>query len=81
MNLHLQVNHGINPILLHRYPYLVYAPEQWGDFVATEDHGIPVGRIADLFGQGKSLYDLAIEFDTTIEHVRDAIRFLEDTSQ
>lgn len=63
---------------LHRYPYLVHAPQQWGDFVATEDRGIPASTLGLEVLAGKTQEQVAAAFGTTVDHVRDAVRYLED---
>lgn len=75
---YLEVSHKPGSVQLHRYPYLVYAPEQHGDFIATEDKGIPVVKLAAAAADGRTHDDIAAEFGTTADHVKDAVRYVED---
>jgi hypothetical protein len=59
-----------------KYPLLVYAPMQWGDFVATEDCGASVRSIADDFSSGDGDVEAIAEaHGTTREHVVQALAF------
>jgi uncharacterized protein (DUF433 family) len=77
----LAVAHKPGAVLLHRYPLLVYAPGQHGDFVATEDNGTDARRIARRAAEVPDRDELAAEFGTTREHVRDALRWAEDNPE
>lgn len=73
------VLHKPGAVRLDDYPRLVYAPGQHGPGIRTEDNGTAVEDIATAAAETPSYDALAARFNTTVDHVADAIRYAIDT--
>lgn len=62
-------------VLLTDFPLLVYAPEQYGGYIRTEDNGTTVLAIAEAYVVNPNINAIATQFATSTAHVADAIRY------
>lgn len=67
--------HKPGAVRLDDYPHLVYAPEQHGRGIRLEDTGVAVADIAAAFAVTPSCEAVASQFNTTADHVAEAIRY------
>jgi hypothetical protein len=64
-----------NAIKLDAYPLLVFAPEQYGKGIRTEDNGTPVSDIAIAYSVNANAEAIAAQFATGVGHVLQAIQY------
>jgi uncharacterized protein (DUF433 family) len=62
-------------VRLDEFPLLVFAPEQFGLGIRTEDKGVSVAQIAEAFAVNPNANAIAAQFATTVDHIADAIRY------
>jgi uncharacterized protein (DUF433 family) len=67
--------HKPGAVRLDDYPRLVYAPGQHGPGIRTEDNGTPVEDVAGAVAETPDYAALAAKFQTTPEHVAEAVRY------
>ncbi len=66
---------------VHRFPGLVFAPDQWGPGVRCQSNGTSVAKICDLVkadGGAPTLDQIAARFDISKEEAADAIRYVHE---
>lgn len=66
---------------LTRYPYLVYAPAQWGPGIRTAAHGTPLDAIADAAAWVDlvpRIEGICRGLDLTWDELFDALRYARD---
>lgn len=70
-----RVLHKPGAVRLDDYPLLVYAPDQYGPGICTEDNGTPVADICHALAETPDLDALAERLGTTPAHVRQAVAY------
>jgi uncharacterized protein (DUF433 family) len=73
------VLHKPGAVRLDGYPRLVFAPMEHGPGIRTEDNGTPVADIAAAVAETPDYEALAAKFQTTPEHVAEAVRYAVET--
>jgi hypothetical protein len=69
------VLHKPGAVLLTGYPLLVYAPNQYGTGIRTENNGTPVADIAAEVAVNPDYNTVAAKFGVTVDHVAQAVDF------
>ncbi len=71
----LDVQHKPGAVRLDEYSLLVYAPNQHGPGVRTEDRGVRVSDIVAAFARLSDESKVAAELGTTAAHVDQALSY------